>query len=129
MTDRFLESNLTNAALLRDAEREIAARAVPPLDLRGIPRAEWTRHLHAQLAIPEGIRRYLAGELTGAPPSFPLDRATVHAMERQVEEWHGITAPWHVAMELPVSQHGRAWRHVPEAAPYLTGFVLGKDEA
>jgi hypothetical protein len=123
----ILESNRSPSALLRDAELETARRQIPLPDLRTLPRPEWDRCVHRELAVPDGLARYLAGELTDAPPSFPLTPEQVAGLEEQVERHHGVTAPYYVAMDLGLSRDGRTWYYVPEAAPYLSGFSLGRE--
>jgi hypothetical protein len=121
--DNYLLSNKTAAAELRDAERDLVAHAGPaPVNLRSVPRERWTEYEDWQLTLPDGVQKFLDGH-----DGTPLTRELVHSLEEAVENHHGITAPWHVSMTLAL-QAGRAWTYLPEAAPYLTGFVLGKDE-
>jgi hypothetical protein len=51
----------------------------------------------------------------------------VHALEEAVEQFHGITSPWHVTTTGRLQRIGRGWQFIPEAALFLTGFLLGKD--
>jgi hypothetical protein len=125
----MFESNRSAAAMLRDSEAGIARRAVSLLDLRTVPREEWDRHLNRDLLVPEGITRYLAGELTDKPPAFPLTGEETDGMGATVERFHGITAPYFVNVSLSIQHDGRAWAYVPEAAPYLSGFYLDKEKA
>lgn len=125
----ILESNRTVSALARDAEREAVRRAIPPVDLRTVPRDQWEPLLGRDLALPDAVARFLAGELTDVPITVPLPREQIHAMEEAVEKFHGITAPYHAAMSLAVQRTGRAWRHEPELARTATGFLLGRDDA
>ena len=118
-----LETNQTNAALLRDTEREIAQRAEPPVDLRSVPREQWDRFLDWDVTLPAIVKVFLERK---ERLSESFTRAEVHAIEEATELHHAIEEPYHVTMSPTLQTTGRAWAYVWETEPYLTGLVLGK---
>ena len=120
----YFESNKTAAALLRDSETAYVHNdGPPPVDLRALPRENWGTVLQRHVTLPEGVRAFLDGH-----DGSPLASSVVHALEETVESYHGVTAPWCILSSPAIQSSGRAWRYVPEAAPYLTGFVLMKED-
>ena len=124
-SDSF-ETNRSTSALLRDSEANLAKRAVPLIDLRTVPREQWDRLLDRHLVVPPTIASLLAGELMDGPPV--LDVSRFHAIEEAVEKFYGITEPYYVTMDSNLITTGKAWTYVPEVAPYVSGFIFGKDE-
>lgn len=119
----FLESNHSAAAMLRDSEAEIARLAVPLLDLRTVPREQWDALIDRELTLPPGVSAYLS------KADFPLPTEHADAMTDSVARFHGITAPYYVDMSTRFQKTGRAWAHVAEAAPFVSGFYFSKEQA
>jgi hypothetical protein len=118
--ENIFEDNRTVAAQLRDEELAIVAEKIRPIDLRTIPREQWDKYLDFQLTVPE--------HLLDAVEGGPLDADTLRALDEAVERFHGITAPYYVTTTASLQHQGRGWSYVPEAAEFLTGFVLDKED-
>ncbi len=115
-----LMSNRSFAAMSRDDERETVRRAVPPVDLRTVSREQWDKHLQCDVTLPPAVAKYLDGH-TG-----PLSGPEADMLADQVAAHHGITAPFFVVCSPALLHTGKAWMHIPEAAPFVTGFYLDK---
>ena len=117
----YFESNKNPAALVRDIELEIAAKGPAPVDLRTIPKEEWSRYLNYKLTLPPMIARYLAGREAG-----PIAEGEEESLCNAVSQWHDVRAPWYVNMDDSMREHGRGWSYVESLM--FTGFSLRKDE-
>jgi hypothetical protein len=114
------DNNKTTAAHLRDDELAIVADKIRPIDLRSIPRERWDEFVNFHLTLPEHLLDAIGGG--------PVDPKLVPALEEAVERFHGITAPYFVIATFEIQQLGRSWRFVPEAAEFMTGFLLDKED-
>jgi hypothetical protein len=118
--DNPLADNKTAAAHLRDDELAIVADQIRPIDLRSIPRERWHEFVNFHLTLPEHLLDAIGGG--------PVDPKLVPALEEAVERFHGITAPYFVIATFAIQDFGRGWCFVPEAAEFMTGFLLDKED-
>ena len=117
--DNPLDSNKSFGAQARDFERALVRERIEPVDLRTITHAQWASFENRHLVLPPGVKAFLDGH-----DGTPLSSETVHGLVEAIEAFHGVAPPFTVFMELHTQQTGRGWVHEPDAAPFLTGFLL-----
>ncbi len=122
--DDFLTSNKTGAALLRDSEREFVENNGPlPINLRKVPRNEWDKFQNHEVEKPPSIAEFLRERKQGT-----LSSAEVHWIEDYADQFYNVVEPFYIATSPTLQSLGRAWAYVPEAARFLTGLSLRKDD-
>lgn len=114
-----LLSNRSFAAMARDDEMEAARKADPPVNLRSVPLEEWDQHIEFDVTLPPELQTYLDGREPG-----PLTKDEIDGLEDQIAAFHEVKPPYHIVCALTLQTTGRPWLHVPEVAPYVTGFYL-----
>ena len=102
----------------RQVERKIIKLALPPVDLREIPREQWDNYIDRDVTMPPSVQTV---------PSTPLTEAQVHAIEEGTEKFHAVTQPYYIHMSFTLQQTGRPWLFEPEVGKFLTGLTLGKE--
>ncbi|MGB8170965.1 MAG: hypothetical protein WCF18_25910 [Chthoniobacteraceae bacterium] len=118
----YFETNKTMAALLREAEQEIVDAGGPlPVDLRNVPRDRWDEFISFHVTLPAAV-----GATITEGEAIPPDQ--LDAYEDAVAKFHGVTEPYYINLSESLRDYGRAWKYVKEAAKFLTGFRLGKDD-
>ena len=121
---KFIDDMLSNrspAAMARDAEADVAAHGPGPVDLRSIPKDQWDRFIDFDVTLPPAVQTYLADY----PVGQPLTTEEVQNMEIAVEQWHGVSEPYYIAMSLTLQQSGKPWAYVQ--SDKFTGFTFGKE--
>jgi hypothetical protein len=118
--DNPLADNKSAAAHLRDEELAFVAEKIRPIDLRAVPRERWDEYVNFHLALPDHLLDAIEGG--------PVDPELLPTLEQAVEKHHGITAPYHVTTTFTLRDFGRGWHFVPEAAEFMTGFLLDKED-
>jgi hypothetical protein len=120
---RDLLSNRSLSAMVRDDELAAANAAVPPTDLRAIPRDRWNEYRERDVTLPPAVLSYLAGA-----ENRRLTEAETNGLIDQVAAFHDVESPWYIAASPTLRRTGRAWSYVPEIAPFVTGFYLEKED-
>jgi hypothetical protein len=124
-TERLIADLLSNrgfTALAHETERIMIERARPPVDLRKLPRDQWDELCRRDVTLSDAIRKFTDGH-DGA-----YTETEVQSLTDALETYHGVREPFYIAMRVPMQQTGRAWIFEEAAAPFLTGFVLEKEE-
>jgi hypothetical protein len=119
-----LLTNKKASALLRDSEQAAVDHQDKPIELRVIDQSAWDEFIHSNVTVPEHITRYLNGR---DQEPLPMTEKEVHSLEKIVEDYHSVKAPFYISMSLTLQQTGRPWAYVPEAGKFVTGFTLGKE--
>jgi hypothetical protein len=121
----YLESNRSAAALWREYEQKLVTERTPLVDLRLIPRDRWPEFFGRDVTLPPEVQRYLDGR-----ELVPMTKEEIDGLEDAVARYHGVEAPYYVDMSITHwERFGHAWRYVPEAAPYMSGFEFNSADA
>lgn len=114
----YLESNRSAAALWQEHEQKLAGERTPLVDLRTTPKEKWPEFYGRDVTLPPEVQKYLEGRERG-----PMSKEEIDGLEDAVARYHGVSAPHYIDMsEAHWEKFGHAWRYVPEAGPYMSGF-------